>query len=241
MKKFSIILLLFVSLYSCEAQSRSYPFYQLYQLDSIGQSVSISSYFGSLYADFLRLIEKRLEHADTTVQRLLRHFEITFAQFYIDAAICYAEKKEIPFPAWRNYFKKNNLSPAQYYLLGANAHLNGQLSEAIFHSYTPEEWKTLKKHYPLFNSPLNETYSYVYSQTQLYHPNARTLHHLTLGLDKLTANYYLYKWRKRQMRVTEYKFSNSRKYQKLFSRIQRKRDAIDKLIMYHLYPNKTSP
>lgn len=234
--KQKIILFCFVHTFitGIHSQNFTYPFYQLYQLDSIASSPGIARHFGKLYSDFLRLIEKRLEKADTGTTRLLRHFESVFAQFYIDAANEHKNHYAISHPSWKKYFEDSSLSAAQYYLLGANAHLNGQLSEAIFNSYTPAEWKHLKKRYSLFNKCLNQTYRHVYHQTIYDHPRARILHLVTMGLDKPLGNYFLYKWRKRQMRVTEYRFKESEKHKKLFEKIQRKKAAVDRLIIIQL-------
>src|SRR5688572_17977073 len=221
------------------AQNLTYPFYELYQLDSLASSPGIARHFGKLYGDFLRLVESRLENADTSTTRLLRHFESVFSRFYIDAAYEHHNKKPISHPSWKKYFEDSTLAPAQYYLLGANAHLNGQLSEAIFDSYTSAEWNTLKKKYSLFNKCLNKTYRHVYRQTLYDHPRARTLHLVSLGLDKPVGNYFLYKWRKRQMRVTEYRFEKTEKHRKLFEKIQRKKSAVDRLIIIQLQDRKT--
>ena len=212
------------------SQNRSYPFYQLYQLDSIGQSNSISRHFGSLYFDFLQLVEKELETADTTTQRLLRHFETVFAQFYIDASVAYQQRKEIPLPAWRAYFGDTLLQFFQYYLLGANAHLNGGLAEAIATSYTPAEWIQLKKKYVLFNKCLNKTFKKVYQETVTNSKRAKWLSVLTLGLARPLGQYYLYKWRKLQMRLTENFYTESAHYKKLSDKVNRKKEKIDQLV-----------
>jgi hypothetical protein len=234
MAKIWIIVLLFLSVTNVDGQSKTYPFYQLYQLDSIASSPGIARHFGKLYGDFLRLVEKRLEKADSSTTRLLRHFEMVFAGFYIEAAQQYLAQKPVTHPSWKKYFEDSTLSRAQFFLLGTNAHLNGQLAEAIFNSYSKAEWKMLRKHYDLFNKCLNETYRYVYRETLDEHPRARTLHLLSLGLDKLAGNYFLYKWRKRQMRVTELRFEDSNKYSELFTRIRKKKDKLDRLIIIQL-------
>jgi hypothetical protein len=216
------------------SQQRSYPFYELYQLDSLARASSPGRHFGGLYFRFLSLVEKKLEDADSSTRRLVRHFEQVFARFYIDACIAYAAKREIPLPAWRAYFRDSSLSMVQYYLLGANAHLNGGLAEAIAGSYTPEQWKILKKEYVLFNSCLNETLRHVYNETISASGRARTLSILSLGLTAPLSNYYMYKWRKRQMRVTEYFFAGDRRYQKLQLKIDRKKAGIDETIIKNI-------
>ena len=234
MKHFSLILLGIALYGNVCAQGKNYSFYQLYQLDSIAKSPSIGRHFGALYYDFLQLVETALEHADTTTQRLVRHFEEVFAQFYIDACIAYENKKEIALPAWRKYFSRNDLSPAQYNLLGANAHLNGGLAEAIANSYTPAEWKMLKDRYVLFNICLNKTYGWVYHETTQSVKKAKLLSFLSLGLTRPLGQVYLYKWRKRQMRLTEYYYEGSPVYTSLLKKITRKKDKIDDKIISHL-------
>lgn len=224
-----ILLALFLSTRG-HSQTSSYPFYQLYQLDSIGHSNSIGSHFGSLYFSFLQLVEKELEAADTTTRRLLRHFETVFAQFFIDACIAYRQHETIQLPAWKAYFADSSLAFYQYYLLGANAHLNGGLSEAIAGSYTPAEWIHLKKKYVLFNKCLNQTYHKVYRETLRNSKRARWLSFLTLGLAKPVGQYYLYKWRKRQMRLTESFYTRSELYKNLSEKIRGKKDKIDRLV-----------
>lgn len=229
---FILILLLIFSV--SRSQNNTYSFYQLYQLDSIGRSSSPGRYFGALYFDFLQLVEARLHTADTTTQRLVRHFEAVFAQFYIDACIANKNNQSISLPAWKAYFTDTTLSPAQYELLGANAHLNGGLAEAIAGSYTPEEWKYLKKKYILFNYCLNKTYNQVHRRAVLSSKRAAFLDKFTLGLDKILGQYYLYKWRKRQMRLTELYFSGSPHYSKLLAKVNRKKERIDRMVFTQL-------
>lgn len=230
MKYIFIILISITICKTCQSQEKTYSFYQLYQLDSIGHSNSIGSYFGELYFEFLKLVEKKLSSADTITKRLVRNFEIVFARFFIDACIAYKDHQQISLPAWRNYFADTTLQPIQYQLLGANAHLNGGLAEAIKGSYTTEEWKYVKEKYVIFNSCLNKTYRQVCKEAIQTNDRVRLLNNITLGLDRLLGHYYLYKWRKRQMRLTEYSFVNSPKYQELLDRITRKKNKIDRLV-----------
>lgn len=231
MKYFFPALFSFLIYSSCYSQNKNYSFYQLYQLDSIGKSSSFTRHFGALYFDFLQSVEQELETADTTTKRLVRHFETVFAQFYIAACVTYKTGQPISLPAWRSYFKDSTLDPEQYNLLGTNAHLNGGLAQAIANSYTPGEWKQLKISYGLFNKCLNQTYRRVYKGTIHADQGAKLLSILTLGLTKPIGNYYLYKWRKRQMRLTEYYFAGSSKYKLLSEKILLKKEKIDRIII----------
>jgi hypothetical protein len=234
MKFVLAIFLLLIFRVNGNTQTREYPFYQLYQLDSIGKTNSISRHFGELYFNFLLLVEKKLQKKDTATQRLVRNFEAVFAQFYIDACIAYDNNSKAPLPAWQPYFTDSTLQFYQYYLLGTNAHLNGGLAEAIGGSYTPAQWKWVKKKYDIFNSCLNKTYRFVYNETLTNNKRARILHAVTLGLDKLAGYYYMYKWRKRQMRLMKYYFTGSPGYKKLLDKINRKKATVDNLVFIQL-------
>ena len=206
MKYLFLTLILLTIIINGKSQPSHYSFYQLYQLDSIGRTESITRHFGKLYFDFLQLVEKQLKNADTATQRMVRNFEKVFAQFYIDACVAYKNHEQISLPAWRAYFADSTLESSQYKLLGVNAHLNGGLSEAIAGSYTPDEWSQVKQKYYLFNSCLDQTYQLLYKETVTTNKRAKILDILTLGLDKPMGKYYLYKWRKRQMRLTTHFF-----------------------------------
>ena len=234
MKYFYAALLSMTTCIPGRSQESSYTFYQLYQLDSIGKSRSIGRHFGELYFYFLQLVEAQLSKSDTATKRLVRHFEIVFAQFFIDACAAYKNHEQIPLPVWRAYFTDTTLQPAQYKLLGANAHLNGGLAEAIAGSYTPGEWSSIKMKYVLFNSCLTKTYKLVCKETIRSSKRAKTLDIFTLGLDKVLGQYYLYKWRKRQMRLIRYYFAGSAKYDNLLKKIHGKKERIDKMIFTQL-------
>ena len=231
MKSFFIVLLSLMICSQCRSQENNYSFYQLYQLDSIGHSPSIAKHFGDLYYHFLLLVEEQLKRSDTTTERLVRNFETVFAKLFIDACLAYKNGEEIKLPEWRKYFSDSNLQSIQYDLLGANAHLNGGLAAAIKGSYTSEEWKSIKKKYYLFNICLNKTYKYIYEKAVNENKKARLLGILTFGLDKFVGNLYLYKWRKRQMRLVEYSFDNSPKYTALLNKINHQKDKIDKMVI----------
>ncbi len=234
MKHFLLMIFFLLTISKVRSQDTLFNFHQLYELDSIGKTNSISSHFGNLYYDFLLLIEAELSKSDTTTKRLVRNFEMVFAQFYIDACNSCKNNSNNFLPAWQAYFKDTTLQPIQYKLMGANAHLNGGLAEAIAHSYTPEEWKMVKGNYHIFNVCLNTTYKNLYKESIKSNKRLRILRILTLGLDQKYGQFLLYKWRKRQMRLTEYYYEGSPKYAKLLRKINRKKKHLDRMITRYL-------
>jgi len=214
--------------------SSPYPFYQLYQLDSIGNSNSISRYFGRLYFTFLQSIEQQLAPADAATKQLVRRFEKTFAQFYINACEAYCRRDSIEIREWGAYFSDTLLQPIQYKLLGTNAHLNGGLWQALTHSFSGEEMNQLRSEFVIFKRSLNQTYKLVYREAVQTNQKVNGLRKLSLGISEWIGNYYLYKWRKRQMKLAKFYWSASPRYSFLLEKIRRKKLKIDWLIIHTL-------
>ena len=219
-----------MSWFYAKTQNAQYPFKQLYQLDSIGQSPSISKYFGELYFTFLQSIEEQLSPADSNTKKLIRRFEAVFAQFYIDACEAYRYHQEINIADWRPYFSDSGLKPIQYKLLGTNAHLNGRLWEALANSFTLDEMNMLKNEFIIFKKSLNKTYKKVYQEAASSTKNISMLRNFSFGIDKLSGYYYLYKWRRRQMKLARLYLSNSSCFNILLTRVNQNREKINKLI-----------
>lgn len=210
----------------------AYEFLQLYKLDSLGNSSSTGRYFGSLYCGFLQSIEKQLASADSGTKQLVRHFECVFAQFFIDACNAHQQNQPISIQEWRAYFSEPALQPIQYKLLGTNAHLNGGLWQALTHSFTKDEMQQLKSEFVIFKKSLNLTYTLVYHEAVDENKKIRSLVNLTIGIPKWIGNYYLYKWRKRQMRLARFYWAGSPKYSTLAKKVNIKKRKIDWLIIH---------
>ena len=173
----------------------------LSQLDSLSKSSSPASHFGILHAVFLRSIEDRLQPEDSTMQQLFRRFVKAFTQFYLDANTSYQNREEISVKSWKAYFSDSDLQPIQYKLLGVNAHVNSDLWQVFTTSFSKEELRNFKGQFLLYKAPLNKVYKQVYREAVRSNKNLRLYSILTLGMYKYVGNYYLFKWRKRQIRL----------------------------------------
>ncbi len=208
------------------------PLYNtFYQLDSISHSNSIAKHFAGLYHAFLKSIESQVVTADTATQRLVRRFEQVFAQFYVDACHAHLHQREIKITDWQAYFSQNDLQPIQYKLLGANAHLNGGLWQALTSAFTKQEMDQLHKQFLIFNHTLNKIYRQVYKEGEQHNKKLSRLAMFSLGLDQLIGNYYLYKWRKRQMRIAKLFWNASTRLPAVSQRVLIRKNFIDRLII----------
>ena len=228
--KYLLLPLFILNHYVAKPQSTQYPFDQLYKLDSIGRSNSISKHFGKLYFTFLGSIEEQITPCDSVIKTLIRRFEAVFAQFYIDACMAYEHHQPINTEDWEAYFSATGLQPIQYKLLGTNAHLNGRLWEAHANSFTLEEMNMLKKEFIIFKKTLNKTYRLVYKEAATETKRIALLNRFTWGIDRLVGYYYLYKWRNRQMKLARLYLSGASRFAKLLAKVNRQREKINTLI-----------
>ena len=201
------------------------------QLDSIGNSQSISKHFGRLYYVFLSMVEEQLSGLDTPAQKMVRNFEKVFAGFYIDACNAHEANKEIAVGEWQAYYSRTDLSPIQYKLLGTNAHLNGALWQAFTLSFSQAEMEALKKEFVFFKRSLNRTYVLVYKEAVRDSKTANTIRNRSFGLSRLAGDFYLYKWRKRQMKLARLYWNDSPKFEALLKKVDLKKQKIDRLII----------
>lgn len=226
-----LLLLAAFSFLFCSYSKAQYAFRQLYLLDSIGNSSSISKHFGSLYFHFLQNVESQMNGVDSQTLQLVRRFEQVFAQYYIDACELHLQNQGLQGVFWETYFADTSLQPVQYALLGANAHLNGGLWQALCKSFTQDEMESLKEQFYVFNRSLNKAYATVYKQAIRENKRVRDLRKITIGVDELAGKYFLYKWRKRQWRLAKYHWTGSPRFNVLNERVKKKKGRIDKLIL----------
>jgi hypothetical protein len=133
----------------------------LQKLDSVQGSPSISRHFASLY---LKVTVKAAWHysgAKKDIQQLMSRFEVRFAGYFFMATEAYEKKEEIP-AAWKTYYSDSNRSKLQYFLLGANAHINGDIWKTLTNEFSPDELKKFRTPYYRFNRKLKEELLFVH-------------------------------------------------------------------------------
>ncbi|MFN2437808.1 MAG: hypothetical protein ABR503_01325, partial [Chitinophagaceae bacterium] len=112
-----------------------------------------------------------------------------------------------------------------------NAHLNGALWQALTQTFTEAEMAGLKREFVFFKKSLNRTYILVYNEAVEDSKTANAIRTVTLGLSRIIGNYYLYKWRKRQMKLARLYWSQSPRLEPLLKKVGMKKQKIDRLII----------
>jgi hypothetical protein len=204
----------------------------LKKLDSIQNSSSVSKYFGELYfkttVDAVNFFfEKGNKEKD-----FIRRLEIKFASFFFRSAEAYRNGKPVP-TEWKSYYS-DSLSSLQYKLLGINAHINGDMWQALTAEFTPDEIRAGKESYYKFQKSLIKIYRDFYNESFESNRKIRLMNNATGGLDKQYGKLMLVKWRKRQMELALLYFSNKPKFYIKLRKVHNKMNRINRLVIHNL-------
>ena len=225
-----ILLLLFAAeVYSQPADS----FREIKAVDSIAQTKSTASVFATLYSKTMLEIEEQLKQMDTSTIRQIRKLEINFAEYFLKACREFKDSSKAG-KIWNAYFTTTNLSPVQLKLLGINAHINGDLWQALKDSFSETETISINKTVFLFHQSLLYIYKEVYGEAIAENKKIKTLHILSLGLSEKYGKHLLSKWRKRQLKLASLYYFNRNRFVKKRNSIERKKVRIDNLIIRRL-------
>lgn len=231
-KRLTLSLWLLIAI-SCFSQQQVLPLELVTKLDSVRMCTGKEKHFGELYLQTTHLAEKYIETLPDNDRQLMKKLEESFAIYFfraIDSSNKNAEVSE----EWRNYFN-GNYSPLQLRLMGANAHINGDIWQALAYNFSVEEIRRLKPFYKNYDRSIRKIYEGLFESGIRTDKRLHDLHVLTLGLDKVYGRMMLQKWRNRQMRLAILKFEDQDKFVTLKKKVDRKRNNIDNMIIRRLH------
>ena len=232
MKKLFVILFFLLPLLSF-SQLNDSTAALLQKLDSVRNSSSVSRYFATLYFETTSRALNFFSTCDMPVQHFMQRLELRFASYFFAAAQSFQEKKQIP-AEWETYYTGTRLTPLQYFLLGANAHINGDIWQVLTSEFSLQELKEFKKPYYRYNKELKEELVSMYNNALKTVFKIRLLHTVTLGLDKQYGKLMLVRWRKRQLKLSMLWFTNQTRFENKLAGLQKKMYHLDKLILQNL-------
>jgi hypothetical protein len=227
------ILLLVILIYTSGLSAISQTNGLLEKLDSISKTQSISRHFARLYYYTTVEAVNFFAGSEDETRGFMEKLEENFGDYFIRAAQAFENKQTIPVN-WRYYYADTNRSAIQYLLLGANAHINGDIWKALTSGFSLQEIRAAKKEYFHFNKGLKKIYAAVYQAAIADSKKIRRLHRFSFGFDKLYGKLMLKKWRKRQMQLALCYFTDKKKFEKNKMILDRIMNHLDKLISKNL-------
>jgi Family of unknown function (DUF5995) len=199
------------------------------RLDSVRQSHSVAKHFAGIYFETTKGAVHYFSKSDERVQQLIERLELQFASYFFRAAEAYLRKEILP-RAWQAYYEDSSASSLRYILYGINAHINGDIWQALTTAFTAPEIEELKPWYFAYYRELQKEYEIVYSSALAQNKKLRLLHTLTIGLDKAYGKIMLKHWRNRQIRLAVLYYNDRVLFEKRLKKLQRKTGRLNRLI-----------
>ena len=214
---------------NCPAQKTTSTNDLLFKLDSIAKSPSVSRHFAAIYFETTVGALDFFSHKEERIQQLMERLELKFADYFFQSAIAYRDNDEIA-NVWKAYYADSASSQLSYLLYGINAHINGDIWQALTTSLTVEEMEEIKPHYFSYQRQLLKDYANYYSDALETNKRIKAFHAASFGFDRWYGRILLKRWRKRQMKLAEIYFKNPALFEKKRAAIQRKMDHLNELI-----------
>lgn len=205
----------------------------LKRLDSVAQSSSISSHFAKLYLETTTEAISFFQKEDPGKRSFIQRLEQSFASYFFNAAEAYKKGERIS-PVWQVYYEDPALKALQYELLGINAHINGDIWQALVSEFSVNEIQKNRLTFLQFQKGLTVIYQKFHEKAIEENLRIKTLNSLSFGLDRLYGKLMLKRWRKRQVRLAEWHFNEPEKLKAALLRLNRKMSRINLLILRHL-------
>jgi hypothetical protein len=131
---------------------------------------------------------------------------------------------------WKAYYADNTSSNLRYVLFGINAHINGDIWQALVTEFSLQEIRLLKPLYYSYRKKLAGDYNVIYEMAITSNTKIKWFHVLSFGLGKVYGRAMLHRWRKRQIKLAELFYTDKVLFQKKLDRLHRKTDRINNKI-----------
>jgi hypothetical protein len=201
----------------------------LHQLDSVKQGGSVARYFAGIYLTTTVHASDYFSLRDSIGQQLMGRMELRFATYFFQAAKAFQNGEPIP-EAWRPYFNDTIGGSLRHILYGINAHINGDIWQALTAEFSSQELEQLKPYYFGYFRQLLDEYQFVCRLAVKSSRFLRLLHILSFGADQVYGRVMLKRWRKRQMRLAELYFRDKYRFERERNALQRAISRINRLI-----------
>ncbi len=203
--KYSIAIL--VTLCFCRVTAQ--PKYNANLLDTLHQIAATNTpakYFAQLYYNAITATNTYAATKPDSVRNFIFGFESLFAPTFFTSYQNYIHHQP-QVAGWQQYYADTSLNELQYYFMGMNAHINGDMWLALKDKYNYDTLKKYRMALLSFQKTLNGFFDSIYVTSGKYKKIQR-LHILTLGTDKMIGRQMILHWRKRQEQLALLFYSN---------------------------------
>jgi hypothetical protein len=224
------LLLLFLLLYKTGVAQ--IPVYNKAALDTLHGIISKKTSakpFAEMYIQSIEISNIYLHTLSVPQKEFITKFSSSFSNLFFEADRDFASQKKIA-KNWQFYYGNRNLNDLQYKFVGLNAHVNGDIGQALITAHSYDSILKYRKTIIGFQKSFNVFFDSIYKTTFAY-KKLRLLHRLTLGLDKYIGKRMVYRWRKRQVALALLWYHNNKKFFRVRKRIDNKMQRLDRFAL----------
>jgi hypothetical protein len=206
------------------------PLNSIQKCDSIAGTTGVASQFAKIYSASLKQIFLGLQQKDPALQQFISKFDQRFLQYFLDAAAAQEIRQLESTSPWQFYFSPSELKPWQLMLLGVNTHINADMWQALVNSCSEEEIRKYRKQFLALEGAIIKAYEPFFDEMIGDNSYLRFMNAFTRGFAKFAGERWLYKWRKRNLRLAILYYDNPAKFKRKLIQVKKKKEKIDKLI-----------
>jgi Family of unknown function (DUF5995) len=201
------------------------------QVDSISHSECAANHFSAIYIETMNAIEQKIEPMNKSAQTFIREFEISFANYFLDACYDNRDGKLSPASGWKCFFTHAHFQPWQLIIFGANAHINTDMWQALVNNFSEDEIRQNKKQLLSVQSAIAKVYHPFFEQVMDQSSYLRFMNSFTKGFAKFYAKELIYKWRRRNVHLAILFYHNPQKFKRKLAIVKRKKQRIDEIVL----------
>lgn len=198
-------------------------------LYKIAGNQTISGHFAFLYYKSSLEADKYAATQDVAAGNFLTVFEKSFATYFFEAAKK-GQQPQLQTFSWQRYYNRCDLNAFQYYLLGMNAHINGDMWQALVTAHPYDSIKKYRQAITDFQHPLAVLFDSTYTACRKFKKLNR-FHHLTLGLGKWYGKKMMLHWRKKQLQLALLYYNNTAKFNRRLHKTHCNMKRLDALLI----------
>ncbi|MBK5272045.1 MAG: hypothetical protein JJE22_13625 [Bacteroidia bacterium] len=201
------------------------------KVDSIAHRPGIASHFAKIYSQSMTNIAKQTQSMGSEAKLFINKFEITFANYFINAFVDYENGTLAESSDWKCYFSNPTIQPWQFVLLGVNTHINIDMWRSLADNFSEKEIRQNKKLFLTCQSSVKKTYRQFFDTLLMESTYLRFINSFAKGFPQKLGEMIVYKWRKRNVKLAILYYYRPEKFEKKFARIKKKKQRIDNLIL----------
>lgn len=199
----------------------------LLRLAQLSGSAKPVGHFAGLYYQTTQSAIHFYQGEQPSTRHFICQLELRFAEFFFNAV----ESEGRNEPHWKPYFEHRHLSPIQYFLLGANAHINGDIWRSIVADFSECEIRNQVRSFLQYSEGLRPIFDRVYEAALQYSPGLRWLDRVSFGATRWYGFRMLRQWRKRQIMLALQYYSQPLLFKLRYRLLQLRMAWLNKVIL----------